>query len=92
MMSVLFEALGWAGTITFVVAYYGISFGKLKADSLLYQWMNLLGAIAIAFSVFVKQAWPAFALEVVWGGIALVTLVRLVKQRKGRPNTEVGGG
>lgn len=81
-MSVLFEALGWAGTITFVVAYYGISFGKLKADSLLYQWMNLLGAIAIAFSVFVKQAWPAFALEVVWGGIALVTLIRLLKKHK----------
>ncbi len=88
MMSVLFEALGWAGTITFVVAYYGISFGKLKADSLLYQWMNLLGAIAIAFSVFVKQAWPAFALEVVWGGIALVTLIRLLKKHKAQADAD----
>ena len=87
-MSVLFEALGWAGTITFVVAYYGISFGKLKADSLLYQWMNLLGAIAIAFSVFVKQAWPAFALEVVWGGIALVTLIRLLKKPKAQADAD----
>ena len=81
-MNIICEMLGWAGTITFVVAYYGISFGKLKADSLLYQWMNLLGAVAIAFSVFVKHAWPAFALEVVWGGIALVTLIRLLKNRK----------
>lgn len=87
-MAVICEILGWAGTITFVVAYYGISFGKLKADSLLYQWMNLLGAIAIAFSVFVKQAWPAFALEVVWGGIALVTLIRLLKKRKAQPDAD----
>lgn len=68
--------------ITFVIAYYGISSGKLKADGLLYQWMNLGGAIAVSFSVFVKQAWPAFALEVVWGGIALVTLLRLLNQHK----------
>ena len=79
---ILCEALGWVGTITFVVAYYGVSFGKLKADSLTYQLMNLFGAIAVGFSVFVKQAWPAFALEIIWGGIALATLLRLSNKRK----------
>ncbi len=80
--AIIFETLGWVGMITFVIAYYGVSFGKLKADGLLYQWMNFLGAIAIGFSVFVKHAWPAFALEVVWGGIALATLIRLLIRRK----------
>ncbi len=81
-MLTLFEALGWAGMITFLIAYYGISSGKLKADGALYQWMNLGGAIAVSFSVFVKKAWPAFALEVVWGAIALATLLKLHHQRK----------
>ncbi len=81
-MTFIIEALGWAGMITFVIAYYGISSGKIKVDSLLYQWMNLGGAIAVAFSVFVKQAWPAFALEVVWGAIALSTLLRLSNKKK----------
>lgn len=81
-MSILLEGLGWAGTVTFLVAYWGVSSGKLKADGLLYQWMNLGGAIAIALSVFPKRAWPAFALEVVWGAIALTTLIRILNKRK----------
>jgi len=81
-MSTIYEILGWMGTVTFLLAYYGISTGKLKADGELYQWMNLGGAIAVSFSVFVKKAWPAFALEIVWGAIALVTLVRILNKRK----------
>lgn len=81
-MDYIYETLGWIGTLTFVLAYLGVSTGKLKADSYLYQWMNLGGAIAIGFSVFVKQAWPAFVLEVVWCAIAIYALVRLILQRR----------
>ena len=85
-MYILFESLGWAGMITFLLAYYGISSGRLKPDGVLYQWMNLLGSIAVSISVFIKHAWPAFTLEVIWGGIALVTLIRIFKKRKEQDN------
>jgi hypothetical protein len=81
-MSVMLETLGWAGMVTFVIAYYGVSSGKLKADGKLYQWMNFGGAIAVGSSVFAKQAWPAFVLEVIWGAIALMALIRLWRGHK----------
>ncbi len=80
-MITIFELLGWIGMITFLVAYYGISSGKMKVNSLVYQWMNLGGAIAVGLSVLNKHAWPAFALEVVWGAIAVVMILRLIKTR-----------
>ncbi|NTV28831.1 MAG: hypothetical protein HGA80_02000 [Candidatus Omnitrophica bacterium] len=76
-MGIWLELVGWSGTAAFVVAYYLVSVGKLKPDGALYQWLNLGGAVAVGFSVFPRQAWPAFWLEVIWGGIALTALLRL---------------
>ena len=81
-MNTLFDILGWLGMITFLAAYYGISTNKLKVDDTLYHWMNFLGAIAVSFSVFVKHAWPAFTLEVIWGAIALISLIKQYRMKK----------
>ena len=71
------ELFGWLGTSLFVIAYYLVSCGKMKVDGRPYQLMNLVGAVAVGASVLPKQAWPAFALEVIWGGIALTALLRI---------------
>jgi hypothetical protein len=76
MVSFVLELLGWAGALAFVLAYYLVSCGRLQADRPLYHIINLGGALAVGSSVFFKQAWPAFALEVVWGTIAFVSLLR----------------
>jgi hypothetical protein len=79
----MLDAAGWAGMMVFIAAYFGVSAGKLKTDSVLYQGLNFGGAIAVGASVFAKKAWPAFALEVVWGSIAIFGLCRLWAQRRG---------
>ncbi len=71
------ELFGWLGTSLFVIAYYLVSCGKMKVDGRPYQLMNLVGAVAVGASVLPKHAWPAFALEVIWGGIALTALLRI---------------
>lgn len=80
MFSFVLEILGWAGALAFVLAYYLVSCGRLQANRPLYHIINLGGALAVGSSVFFKQAWPAFALEVVWGGIAFVSLVRSLSE------------
>lgn len=80
-MILLFEILGWTGMVMIVLAYFGVSTGRLKSDEPFFQWMNLLGSIAIGFNVFAKKAWPAVTLEVVWAGIAGYTLICIYTKR-----------
>ena len=75
-MAMILDLIGWLGTTAFVLAYYLISSGKVKADGWEYQVLNFFGAVAVGISVFPKKAWAAFGLEIVWGAIALIALAR----------------
>lgn len=79
-MELLIQIAGWVGTFLIVFAYYLISYKKIDSSSKAYQGMNLLGAIGVGINVFHQEAWPAVALQVVWGIIAILSLM---KHRKG---------
>ncbi len=71
------ELVGWVGTVFIILAYFLlVIFKKIDEDSRLYQWLNLLGAIGVGINVFSHQAWPPFALQVAWGIIAVISLVK----------------
>jgi len=72
----MLEIIGWIGTILVVTAYYLVSSKKILVTNKYYKLMNLAAAIAIGLSVFSKQAWPAFALQVIWGLIAIISLFK----------------
>lgn len=63
-----------------VTAYYLVSAGKIKSNAIIYQLMNLFGAIFLGANVFYQKAWPAFAFETIWVLIAIYAL-----RRKGNP-------
>jgi hypothetical protein len=71
-----FEIIGWIGTFLIVAAYFLVSTKKIGSQSNLYQLFNLLGAIGIFVNVFRKGAWPAVALQVIWGIIAIISLFK----------------
>lgn len=62
-----------------VLAYFLVSYKKVDGGSKIYQTINLLGAIGVGVNVFHQQAWPVAALQVIWGIIAIVALLK--KQR-----------
>ena len=74
-----FDICGWIGTILVLVAYALLSTNKINSGKL-YQVLNLLAALFMAVGLFPKNAWFSFALQVVWGIIALVALVKLMKK------------
>jgi len=74
-----FDICGWIGTILVLVAYALLSTNKINSGKL-YQILNLLAALFMAVGLFPKNAWFSFALQVVWGIIALVALVKLMKK------------
>lgn len=70
------DVLGWFGTACVLAAYAANALGFLGSQEKLYTALNLVGAVALGINVYVQAAWPAFALQVVWGFVALVSLVR----------------
>ena len=70
------DIAGWSGAALILGAYGLISAGKLQPRSVLYQGMNVVGAIGFIINSGWNGAWPSVGLNVVWLGIALVALMR----------------
>ncbi len=79
MLDLVAHICGWIGTFLTLLAYVLVSFKKVDVLSRAYQWLNLIGALGLATYVLNQHAWPALLLEIVWGGIAIVALLKKVK-------------
>lgn len=75
--SPLVNALGWYGTVAILAAYGLTSFGVIEQNAL-YQLLNLTGALGVGLVCWRLKTWQPFWLEVVWGAVAIISLVRLV--------------
>lgn len=71
----IYSILGWAGTALIVGAYFLNSTKRIESTSVIYQAMNLGGAIGVGLNVFHQAAWPALTLQIIWGIIALSSLI-----------------
>ena len=76
-----FDICGWIGTILVLLAYALLSTHKIE-NGKLYQIINLIAALFMAIGLFPKNAWFSFALQVIWGIIALVALVKIISNEK----------
>ncbi len=85
-MNSLPEILGWIGASLFVIAYFLISSKKVDSSNAYYHIINLVGAVLVGINVFYQEAWPVLALEVVWGTIALASLLK-ERKSKGKNTT-----
>ena len=62
-----------------MLAYFLVSYKKVQGDSRVYQLMNLLGAIGVGINASYQEAWPSFAIQIVWGIITILALIKSVK-------------
>ena len=76
----IFDILGWVGMALVLIAYALLSTNKIN-NGKLYQILNLIASLCMAIGVFPKNAWFSFALQVVWGIIAIVALIK-IKDKK----------
>lgn len=76
-MEILIQVVGWFGTFLIASAYFLLVMSKkIDEDSRIYQTMNLFGAIGVGMNVFYHQAWPAVILQLIWGIVAIVALMK----------------
>jgi hypothetical protein len=79
-LDLLTDILGWVGAGLLLAAYVLVSSKRLEGDSVAYQVLNLAGsALLIANSAY-YGAYPSVGVNVVWIGIAALTIARAVRE------------
>jgi len=73
-MKLAVEVIGWTGAVLILGAYALLSAGKLRAESVTYQLMNILGAAGFVVNSGWNGALPSAAMNVIWIGIGLYAL------------------
>jgi hypothetical protein len=80
-MKLAIEVIGWIGAALILGAYALLSAGRLRADSLTYHLMNILGAAGFVVNSGWNGAFPSAAMNVVW----ILIGVYAVRQRRRLP-------
>jgi hypothetical protein len=73
-MKIAVEVIGWIGAALILGAYALLSAGRVKAESITYQLMNILGAAGFVVNSGWNGALPSAAMNVVWMGIGVYAL------------------
>ncbi|GAB2785036.1 CBU_0592 family membrane protein [Dyella kyungheensis] len=75
---------GYIGVVLVLLAFLLLQARKLHGNGLLYQLMNVLGALGVALSLVfgVAMNWPAFLMQVAWIVIGLFGIVHSARARR----------
>lgn len=77
-MEKFLEIFGWYGTVAIVGTFALISFSIIQPDSVLYQVLNLTGAIGIGCITLYKKVYQSATVNVIWALIAAFALAKLL--------------
>ena len=72
------QVIGWYGVVAIVIAFTLLNFGILGTDSLVYQLLNLTGAIGIIIEAGSKKDYQPVALNIVWLLVAIYGLLQII--------------
>ena len=81
MSGVLADVIGLIGSALFIGGFAYANWAK-DLNKLLFNALNLAGAILLLISLSVTFNLAAFVLELVWGAIALVALIGELRRRR----------
>lgn len=71
------EIFGWVGIIFILLAYFLVSYELVSGTSLTYQVINFLGSCGIFYNACHKKSKPLIVLQLVWGIIALISIIKI---------------
>lgn len=72
------EWFGWYGAAAMLAAYILVSFSIISGAGAIFQLLNFSGAVGIGIVSFRKHVYQSLVLNVIWGFIALLALIRLL--------------
>lgn len=75
-MSLFVNALGWIGSVLYLLAYALVSAKKTEGDSVLYQGLNIVAGVMVVVYTLSLGAYATTGLNAIWAIIGVVTLGR----------------
>ena len=78
------DIIGLTGSALFISAFAYANLAK-ELNKLLFNTVNLIGAVLLLISLSVNFNLAAFVMEVAWGIIALFGLVNALRRRNALP-------
>lgn len=78
---ILYEVLGWVGSILLIIAYGLNSYQKIKSNSPIFYCLNIIAGIMLIIYSNYKEAYPNTFINVVWVIIAVPALIRTIRNR-----------
>ena len=67
------------GALMILAGFAGTQLGRMRADSVAYLVLNLVGAIVLTVLAFVEEQWGFVLLEAVWSAVSLWSLSRVLR-------------
>lgn len=77
----IFDIIGWGGMVLVLLAYILLSTNKIK-NGYFYQILNFLAAALMAIGLFPKNAWFSFTLQIIWGLVAIIAIIKFRSKKK----------
>ncbi len=74
----LAESFGWLASIIILTGYGLLSFGIIDGKSAVYHGMFFIGSIGLAIITYRHRAFQSFTVNVFFGVLAFIALVRAV--------------
>ncbi|VVC75931.1 hypothetical protein AQUSIP_12320 [Aquicella siphonis] len=76
------DAVGIAGVILLLIAYFQLSTNRISAQTMNYQLYNFTGALFILFSLLFHFNLSSFLIEFAWIIISLIGIYRIQAARR----------
>jgi len=71
------ELFGWYGTIAIIGAYAMTSFTIISPQSIIYQILNITGAIGIVSISLAKKTYQPAVLNTIWALVGVMVLLKI---------------
>ena len=75
---VLAEIAGWYGTLAILSAYTLVSLKVIGSDTLIFQLLNLTGALGIIAIAAYKKVAQSIVLNIVWSAVAIIAIISIL--------------
>lgn len=79
-----YDILGTVGVAIIIVTYVLLQTEKIRSDTLIYSFLNALGASLILISLYFSFNFPAFIVEFFWLLISLFGIGKYLRRRHDR--------
>ena len=78
-MEIIINILGWIGSAALLLGYGLNSYQKIKSDSFLFLFLNILGGVFLIIYTAYLHAYANTLLNIIWVIVAIPALFKVIR-------------